>query len=269
MTRFSAISVVNAGLLREREQLLLLRRAAGLLRERAHGPARGRRGELDVAREQLAHEHRRLAGNHLAGSAAAADDDELVEPEGEPLRRPGDERRRVLGEHLEVIADRVAHALREPDLEVALRAAERRAEVDELAALVHLHRDEAVRGREVPLRAGEPLDLERGHGVARLELREPERLADGGEDAPVPGLEVSEEVRARVRLAARVQPGRAGPGEPLVDPLRHRLVGRGPVAAAAAEDRVADARERSAERARRPTRRTRRRCPAACRCTRR
>ena len=93
--------------------------------------------------------------------------------------------------------------------------------------------------------------------------RRPQRVPQPG----VPGLELAVEVAARVALAARVHAGRAARLERGVDAGRHGLVGRGPVAVAAAEDRVADPGRR-----RRgvvdPGAELRPRCPAAGRCRR-
>ena len=88
---------------------------------------------------------------------------------------------------------------------------------------------------------GQPRAAPGGRRRARVE---PERRAQRVPQPGVPGLELAVEVAARVAFAARVHPGRAARLQRGVDPRRHRLVGRGPVAVAAAEDGVAHPRRR-------------------------
>src|SRR5690606_41298340 len=53
-----------------------------------------------------------------------------------------------------------------------------------------------------------------------------------------PLLELAVEIAARIALAARIDRAGAMPGQLLVDQARHRLIGRRPIAVAAAEHRI-------------------------------
>ena len=153
------------------------------------------------------------------------------------------QRRIVARHHAQVIADAIADVGRQLHLDMPGRSIGRVGAglVLQFAVDQHLHRRSAALHHDgIDRGLRHRLDLvERLVIGAAAEIRiEAEFLHRGGCGRRKPALELTVEIAAGIALAARIDVARAVRLELLVDQARHRLIGRGPVAVAAAEHRV-------------------------------
>ena len=143
-------------------QRRLLRRLLRLLRQPLEIlPGRGR-GKLHMTPEQLLDGDGlvgRKRGSH--GAAGRAQDHRCSRAHAEEARGALDQTGMVLRQDGEIIAGRIGHVLRQRELDVTLRASERRRHVHELAVLGD--------GREVELVLLHQFDFRGRHHVDRVE----------------------------------------------------------------------------------------------------
>jgi len=143
-----------------------------------------------------------------------------------------------------MVANAITCALRQLNLDMTGRALGRigTALVLELVVDQQLHRGRAPQRRDRIDPAGwDRLDLVERLvvGAAAEVLGQPPFLHGCGRGGCEPSFELAVEVNARIALASRIETARAACRKLPVDEARHELIGRGPVAVAAAEHGVA------------------------------
>ena len=226
------------------EQFRLGHRAARVLGHDLDLLARGNLLQLDEFGEQ-ASDRDGFADRQLGAAAFRHLQADLVRrQEAEPARHRIDQRRIVARHHGQVVADAVGQARRQLHLDVPGRTLRRIGAgfVLQLVANKHFHRrgtaerDDGVdRGRRHWLDGIERFIV----GAASEAGVEAELLHRSGSRLGEPALELAVEVAPGIALAALIDTARAMGLELLVDQARHRLVGRGPIAVAAAEHGIA------------------------------
>jgi hypothetical protein len=175
--------------------------------------------------------------------------DLIAGQEAEAARDGIDQRRIIARDDAEMVADAVSNTRRQLHLDMAGRPVGTIGArlVLQLGIDQHLHRCDA------PL-CDEHVDGRGRHRLDRIERRVVGAAGEAGIDAQFlhrrgrglrePFLELAVEIAAGIALAAGVKTARAMCRQLLVDRARHGLIGRGPVAVAAAEHGVADLGER-------------------------
>ena len=241
---FGAVTFGRGGIVAEiGQQFRLGHRAARVLRHDLDLLAGRDLLQLDEFGQQPP-DRDRLADRQLRAAAFRDLQPDLVgRQEAEAAGDGIDQRRIVARHHAEVIADAIADAGRQLHLDMPGRAVRRVGAglVLQFAVDQHLHRRDAAdrddrvdRGRRHRLDVVERLVV----GAAAEIASRPNSFTERGRLGE-PAFELAVEIAAGVALAARIDAAAAMRGQLLVDHARDRLIGRGPVAVAAAEHRVA------------------------------